>query len=232
MCGRFTLTANAESIQRAFGLHDASLWQQPRYNIAPSQMAPVITNRNRKELSLLKWGLVPIWAKNPAIGNRLINARAETIAEKPSFRAAFKKRRCLILADGYYEWTKRDKQKIPMYIKRVDREIFALAGIWEKWQQPDGTWLDTCAILTTEANDFMRPIHHRMAVMVEPEDYKTWLSEAPLRPEQWLPLLAGCASEQLLAYEVSRQVNRPINDNPTVILPVDKADTFNQQVLL
>lgn len=223
------MTADAESIQLAFNLDDVSVWEQPRYNIAPSQMVPVITNRKRKALTLLKWGLVPSWAKDPAIGNRMINARSETAAEKPSFRTAFKRKRCLIPSDGYFEWTKRAGKKVPMYIKRRDREIFAFAGLWEHWKKPDGNWLGTCAILTMEANDFIRPIHHRMTVMIEPEDYDTWLSEEELTPDQWLSLMTGSDSEQLTAFEVSTQVNRPINDNPTVISPVDSA---NQQQLL
>lgn len=229
MCGRYTLTADAESIQLAFNLDDVSAWEQPRYNIAPSQMVAVITNRHRKELTLLKWGLAPSWAKDPAIGSRMINARSETAAEKPSFRTAFKRRRCLIPADGYYEWTKRNGKKAPMYIKRRDREVFAFAGLWENWKKPDGTWLGTCAILTTDANDFIRPIHHRMTVMIEPEDYDTWLSVEELTSNQWMPLMRGCDSEKLTAFEVSTQVNRPVNDNPTVIFPVDGG---NQQKLL
>lgn len=229
MCARYTLTADAEFIQLAFDLDDVSVWERPRYNIAPSQMVPVITNRKRKELTLLKWGLVPTWARDPAIGSRMINARSETAAEKPSFRTAFKRRRCLIPSDGYFEWTKRAGKKAPMYIKRRDREIFAFAGLWENWKKPDGSWLGAFAILTTEANDFIRPIHHRMTVMIEPEDYDTWLSEDELTPEQWLPLMAGCESERLTAFEVSTQVNRPINDNPTVISPVH---TGNQRKLL
>ena len=229
MCGRYTLTADAESIQLAFNLDDVSAWEQPRYNVAPSQMVPVITNQNRKVLTPLKWGLVPSWAKDPAIGNRMINARSETVAEKPSFRTAFKRRRCLIPADGYFEWTKRNGKKVPMYIKRCDREIFAFAGLWENWKMPDGRWLGTCAILTTEANEFVRPIHHRMTVMIEPEDHETWLSETELTPDQWLPLMSGCDSHKLTAFEVSTQVNRPINDNPTVIIPVE---TGNQYKLL
>ncbi len=221
MCGRFTLTADAEAIQLAFGLSDVSVWEGSRYNIAPSQMAPVITNHNPRALTLLKWGLVPYWAKDPAIGNRMINARSETVAEKTSFRTAFKKRRCLIPADGFFEWAKRNGKKAPMYIKRRDRAIFALAGLWENWQQPDGPWLGSCSILTTEANDFLRPIHHRMPVMIEPEDYDTWLSDEVLSPQQWLPLMTGCASEQMTAFEVSTLVNRAINNNPAVIAPVD-----------
>ena len=229
MCGRYTLTADAESIQLAFDLDDVSGWTHPRYNITPSQMVPVITNRDPKALTFVKWGLVPSWAKDPAIGNRMINARSETAAEKPSFRTAFKRRRCLIPADGYYEWTKRDGKKVPMYIKRTDREVFAFAGLWENWKQPDGSWLSTCAILTTEANEAIRPIHHRMTVMVEPEDYEIWLSQEELMPDVWLPMFAGCDPKHVSMYEVSTQVNKPANDNPTVISPVESP---NQQHLL
>ena len=224
MCGRYTLTADAESIQLAFNLDDVSGWTQPRYNIAPSQLVPVITNRDSTVLSLLKWGLVPSWAKDPKIGNRMINARSETVAEKPSFRSAFKRRRCLIPADGYYEWAKRERKKVPTYIKRTDREIFAFAGLWENWKQPDGSWLSSCTILTTEANEAIRPIHHRMTVMIEPEDYETWLSDRELMPDEYLPLLAGCSPDKLHTYEVSTQVNSPANDNPTVIFPVESPD--------
>ncbi len=224
MCGRYTLTADAASIQLAFNLDDVSGWERPRYNIAPSQMVPAITNRAPQELTFLKWGLVPSWAKDPAIGNRMINARSETAAEKPSFRNAFKRRRCLIPADGYYEWTKHDGKKVPMYIKRKDRDVFAFAGLWESWKQPDGYWLGTCAILTTDANSFIRPIHHRMTVIVEPEDFDIWLSDGELKKEEWLPLMVGCSPETLTAYEVSTLVNKPANDNPTVILPVESPD--------
>lgn len=224
MCGRYTLTADAESIQLAFDLDDVSGWEQPRYNIAPSQMVPVITNRNPKALTFVKWGLVPSWAKDPAIGNRMINARSETVAEKPSFRTAFKRRRCLIPADGYFEWAKRDGKKVPMYIKRADREVFAFAGLWENWKKPDGSWLSACAILTTEANDAISPIHHRMTVMIEPEDYSLWLSPEELRPEVWKPMAAGCDSDKLRYFEVSTQINKPVNDNPTVIFPVASPD--------
>ena len=229
MCGRYTLAADAESIQLAFNLEDVSVWEQPRYNIAPSQLVPVITNRDPNELQLLKWGLVPSWAKDPAIGNRMINARSETAAEKPSFRTAFKRRRCLIPADGYYEWSKRDGKKVPMYIRRTDRELFAFAGLYENWKRPDGSWLSTCAILTTDANDAIRPIHHRMTVIVEPEDYGIWLSADELTPDQWLSIRAGCSPDRFRAYEVSTQVNRPINDNPTLIEPVLSP---NQQSLM
>ncbi len=224
MCGRYTLTADAESIQLAFNLESVDGWSMPRFNIAPSQAVAVISSREPKQLSLMKWGLVPSWAKDPKIGNRMINARSETAAEKPSFRTAFKRRRCLIPADGYYEWTKRGAKKAPMYIQHAERDIFAFAGLWESWKQPDGGWLNTCAILTTEANEKIKPLHHRMTVIVEPEDYETWLAPRELTPDEWLPIMAGPRSEQLKFYEVSTQVNKPANDNPTVILPVESAE--------
>lgn len=223
MCGRYTLAADAESIQLAFNLDKASGWREPRYNIAPTQQVAVISNRDPRALSFMKWGLAPSWAKDPKIGNRMINARSETAAEKPSFRTAFKRRRCLIPADGYYEWARRGKKKTPMYITHTQRDIFAFAGLWESWKQPDGEWLNTCTILTTEANERIRPIHHRMTVILEPEDYALWLSPGPLERDEWLPLMAGPRPDQLDYYEVSTQVNRPINDNPTLIMPLDAA---------
>ena len=219
MCGRYTLTADAQAIQLAFQLNDVSAWAQPRFNIAPSQQVAVITDRDPKVLQFFKWGLIPFWAKDPAIGQRMINARSETATEKPSFRTAFKRRRCLIPADGYFEWQKRGSRKVPVYIQRNDREIFAMAGLWESWKQHDGGTLHSCAILTTEANDTICPIHHRMVVMIEPEDHKLWLAPRELKQQEWLLLMAGCPSDKLRFYEVSTEVNRPINDNPFVIVP-------------
>ncbi len=215
------MTADAESIQLAFKLDSVDGWLEPRYNIAPSQQVPVISNRDPKSLSFMKWGLVPSWAKDPKIGNRMINARSETAAEKPSFRTAFKQRRCLIPADGYYEWAKQGKKKTPMYIQHAKREVFAFAGLWESWRQPDGNWLNTCAILTTVANEKIRPIHHRMTVIVEPADYALWLEPRELTADEWLPLVAGPKPEALDFYEISTQVNSPANDNPMLIMPAD-----------
>ena len=221
MCGRYTLTADAESIQLAFALENVDGWDVSRFNIAPTQRVAVITDRDPKMLSFMKWGLVPSWAKDPKIGSRMINARSETAAEKPSFRAAFKRRRCLIPADGYYEWSKRGKKKIPMYIQHAERELFAFAGLWESWKQADGDWLQTCAILTTEANETIRPIHHRMTVIIEPEDFDTWLAPRQLTPPEWQPLMTRPRPEQLKFHEVSTAVNRPVNDNPTLVLPLE-----------
>ena len=223
MCGRYTLTADAESIQLAFSLDSVEGWEQPRYNIAPTQQVAVISNRDPHALSLMKWGLVPSWAKDPKIGNRMINARSETAFEKPSFRTAFKRKRCLIPADGYYEWARRGKKKTPNYIRHAQRELFAFAGLWESWKQPDGQWLNTCTILTTEANERIRDIHHRMTVILEPQDYALWLLPRPLERDEWLPLMAGPTPDQLDYYEVSTEVNRPINDNPRLIMPLGSA---------
>lgn len=229
MCGRYTLTADAESIQQAFNLDTVDGWREPRFNIAPSQQAPVISNRDPGQLSAMKWGLAPPWVKDPKIGYRMINARAETVGEKPAFRAAFKRRRCLIPADGYFEWAKRGKQKTPMYISHAERDLFAFAGLWESWKQPDESWLNTYTILTTRANEKIDPIHHRMAVIVAPEDYELWLAPRELTPAEWLPMMAGPSPDQLQFHEVSTRVNKPANDNPTVILPLDSSQ---QQYLL
>ena len=219
MCGRYTLTADAESIQLAFGLDGVSDWPRPRYNIAPSQSAPVITNRDPGRLSFLKWGLVPSWAKDPAIGHRMINARSETAAEKPSFRAAFKRRRCLVPADGFYEWTRQGHQKIPMYIHLENRALFAFAGLWERRENPDGSLLETCAILTTEANSLIRPLHHRMAVILAPEHYEMWLSSEAIETAALMSLMSPHPADSMRVYEVSSEVNHPANDHAGLIEP-------------
>ena len=224
MCGRFTLTANSESIQLAFALESADSWSSPRYNIAPTQQVAVITDRQPRSLSMFKWGLVPSWAKDPKIGSRMINARAETAHEKPSFRSAFRRRRCLIPADGYYEWLRQGKRKTPMYIQHAQRNIFAFAGLWESWKDPQGDWLNTCTILTAEANARIQPIHHRMAVIVEPADYNLWLAPRELEPGEWQPLLAGPRPEQLTYHPVSTQVNYVRNDHPGLISPATESN--------
>ena len=221
MCGRYTLTADAESIQQAFQLEDAAIWAGPRYNIAPTQQVAVITDREPKLLSLMKWGLVPSWAKDPKIGSRMINARSETAAQKPSFRTAFKRRRCLIPANGYYEWKREGKQKTPIYIQHAERDIFAFAGLWENWKTPDGDWLQTCTILTTEANQRIREVHHRMTVIIEPDDYELWLAPRELHPGEWQPLMLGPRDEQLRYHAVSREVNYVRNDHPALIEPAE-----------
>lgn len=219
MCGRYTLTADSESIQQAFALDSAENWEGPRYNIAPTQQVAVITDREPKSLSMFKWGLAPSWAKDPKIGSCMINARAETAHQKPSFRSAFKRRRCLIPADGYYEWMRQGKRKTPVYIQHAQRELFAFAGLWESWKDPQGAWLHTCTILTAEANARIEPIHQRMAVIIEPADYALWLAQRELAPGEWQPLLAGPRPEQLTYHAVSTQVNAVRNDHAALISP-------------
>ena len=224
MCGRYTLTADAASIQLAFNLDSIPAWQ-PRYNIAPSQLVPAITSKNARQLSFLKWGLVPSWAKDAAVGSKMINARAETAAEKPSFRAAFKHRRCLIPADGFFEW--QGSRKTPMYIYLENRTLFAFAGLWESRANPDGSRLETCTILTTEANELIRPLHHRMAVILAPENYDIWLSPGKVETAALMSLLSAYPAENMRVYEVSRQVNHPANDCPAVIEPFESPQQQN-----
>lgn len=221
MCGRFTLTASTDAIQLAFNLDAIGGDLQARYNITPSQAIPMITDQNPKELSYAKWGLIPSWAKDPAIGNKMFNARSETASEKPSFRSAFKRRRCLIPADGFFEWSKQGSKKVPMYIHLEHRELFAFAGLWETWQGSDGSEIQSCTILTTEPNDLIRPLHHRMAVILEKQDYETWLTPDDVPADVLMPLLKAYPQDKMRVYEVSTLVNSPANDNPSIIEPFE-----------
>ncbi len=220
MCGRYVLTADGQVIQTAFDLTSAPGEVIPRFNIAPSQPIAVITNENPQELTYHRWGLIPSWAKDISIGNKLINARSETIDEKPSFRSAFKRRRCLIPADGFFEWQKRDKQKVPMFIHMKDESVFAFAGLWEVWYSPDGDEIRTATILTTEPNDLMAEIHNRMPVILPPDAYETWLAEGEQPAEKLKALLKPFDPDPMMAYAVSTFVNRPTNDTPETIDPV------------
>jgi putative SOS response-associated peptidase YedK len=226
MCGRFVLTANPQVVQQEFNLSMAPAEMQPRYNIAPTQPVMVITNENPKEVTYHKWGLIPSWAKDMSMASKMINARSESAAEKPAFRAAFRRRRCLVPTDGFYEWQEHGTDKTPMFVHRPNRELYAMAGLWEIWHDPDGGELRTCTILTTEANAFMQQYHHRMPVIIHPQDYALWLSPN----EEPLPVLQGLMKAYdengLEAYPVSKAVNRVSNDTPSLIEP------FNQQYLL
>ncbi len=177
MCGRFTLTINPDELQQQFGLSEAPPTQlAPRYNIAPTQAVAVIANNSDRKLELFQWGLIPSWAKDPKIGSKMINARAETLAEKPSFRTALKRRRCLVVADGFYEWKKTGSGKTPMYIQLKDGQPFGFAGLWEAWQSPDDGLIKTCTIITTTPNALLAEIHYRMPVILPREAYDTWLA--------------------------------------------------------
>ena len=220
MCGRFTTTIDLEEIARHFNIDVVEGDYQPLYNAAPSMQVPVVVGNQSRKLSFFRWGLVPSWANDTTIGNKLINARAETLADKPSFRRAYQQRRCLIPADGFFEWKKEKKSKIPYRIIMRNNAPFGLAGLWEVWSPPGGTPLYSCTIITTEANALLRPIHDRMPVIIKPQEYRFWLDTAIQEPFILNRLLQPYPPEEMDIYEVSPLVNSPLNNLPEVIKPV------------
>lgn len=223
MCGRYTLkTTPAVVIADQFHFEELSDIK-PRYNIAPSQAVVSVrmnSGSTTREGVMLKWGLIPSWAKDPAIGMKLINARAETVADKPSFRKAFRQRRCLVLADGFYEWQKEGHTKQPFYIRMKDDHPFAFAGLWEQWMDADGKPLETCALLTTEPNELMGPIHHRMPVILKTDAYDPWLDPTLHDVSKLTPLLQSYPAEEMIADPVGRLVNNARFDDPRCIEPL------------
>ncbi len=221
MCGRFTLTElEPDMLVEIFNLSGDVPPLAPRYNIAPTQpVATVIRDSGANRLAIMRWGLIPSWAKDPAIGSRMINARGETVHEKPSFRAAFKRRRCLVLADGFYEWQKQDSgPKQPVFITLNDRQPFGFAGLWEQWTDgATGDEVVTCTIITTTPNDLLRPIHNRMPVILPRAHYAPWLATDERDAEALLPLLRPYPAEEMTAWPVSTRVNSPANDDPSLI---------------
>jgi putative SOS response-associated peptidase YedK len=221
MCGRFTLTITPEQLQEAIPGLITPTGMAPRYNIAPSQPVAVVPNDGQNRLDFYVWGLIPSWAKDPSIGSRMINARGETLVEKPSFRSAFRRRRCLIPADGFYEWKQNPggKGKTPMYIKLKSGEPFAFAGLWENWNSPDGSNILSCTIITTSPNPLMEQIHNRMPVILPREAYERWLEPGEVNPAQLQELIRPYPAEAMTAYAVSTLVNRPENDLAACIQP-------------
>lgn len=220
MCGRFTLTVDPAELQALFGLSEPPPSELgPRYNIAPTQAVAVVANEAPRKLALMQWGLIPSWAKDPKIGNSLINARGETVAEKPAFRAALKKRRCLILADGFYEWRQGEaKAKQPYFIQLKDGRPFAFAGLWEAWKPAgEAAWRRTCTIITTSPNALMAPLHNRMPVILPPEAYAAWLTPGELPTVEALALLQPYPAEAMAARPVSARVNNPRHDAPDLM---------------
>lgn len=205
---------------------------EPRYNICPTQPVTCVrqSDTGENEAVNLRWGLVPFWSKDLKIGARMINARSETAATKPSFRAAFKSRRCLILTDGFYEWKKIGKQKQPYYISRRDDQPFCFAGLWESWRdksakaEPASEPVETCTILTTEANATLQPLHDRMPVILAQDQFDFWLDKEFSNVERLEELLVPLATDDLQTYPVSTMVNRPINDSPQCIEPLSDSD--------
>jgi putative SOS response-associated peptidase YedK len=220
MCGRFTLTANIQTIAQAFhATVPASLQTVPRYNVAPTQDVVAVINNGSRHLEMLRWGLIPTWAKDESVGSRMINARAETLAEKSSFKRLLHNRRCLIVADGFYEWAKEPgtKSKTPMYITLKEREPFAFAGLWDSWRTASGEQLRTCTIITTEPNALMASIHNRMPALLLPDALTTWLDPGVQNEQVLRDLLNPYPTEFMVARPVSRLVNDPRHDSAELI---------------
>lgn len=219
MCGRYAFYSPAEAVRRTFAL-DELPGLTPRYNIAPTQSVPVVrvVEGGRRALAMLHWGLVPKWAKERAIGNRMINARAETIAEKPAYREAFRKRRCLVAADGWYEWQPAPGGKKPWFIRLREERPFAFAGLWERWKDPaDGTLLESCTIVTTEASSSIRKIHDRMPVVLPDGEWERWMDPAYSDAAMLAADLGPYDPKALVFWPVSRLVNAPKNEGARLI---------------
>lgn len=230
MCGRYNLRTPTSVLARQFSLLEPPALP-PRYNIAPTQQAPIIRQMgDERRLALVRWGLVPPWADDLAIGNRLINARSETAASKPAFRKAFRRRRCLLPADGFYEWMKLGRTKVPYHITLAGGEPFAMAGLWERWDGPDGP-IDSCTILTCAANELIEPLHDRMPVILPPEAHSVWLDEGVGEPERLEPLLVPLPSSEMTMHPIGERINSPANDDASLLEPVDDRAGPQQRTL-
>jgi putative SOS response-associated peptidase YedK len=223
MCGRYTLRSPARLILDTLRLEAELATLPARYNIAPSQQVLAVRLQDTKRVgSFLRWGLIPPWATYPAIGNKMINARAESVASKPSYRSAFNRRRCLIVADGFYEWKKIEKAKQPYFIRLKDERPFAFAGLAEHWHRGEQT-IDSCTIITTEPNELMVDFHDRMSVILSPDDYDLWLDSEFEGKEKLLSQLRPYPAELMMAYQVSTLVNSPRNESAECVEPVSLA---------
>jgi len=216
MCGRFQISVKGKHISERFNVEVFDEFYKPNYNCAPSQKLPVITNSEPAKLNYYKWGLIPSWAKDPKIGFKLINTRSETILQKPSFKTAFKRRRCLVPANGFYEWTK-DKNKIPFRIFLKGEELFSMAGIWETWKDAENRPVHSFSIITTSSNTLMKQIHNRMPVILAPDSENDWLMEE--NEIKLLKLLVPFDARKMDAYPISKMVNLPANNSSEIILP-------------
>lgn len=231
MCGRYTLKTERESLLRALGLTPGSAPSAlpPRYNIAPTQLVPILLDDGGVRMALHHWGLVPEWAPDPSIGNRLINARGESLAEKRAFRDAFRQRRCLVIADGFYEWheVEKGKPKVPYYIRMRNEEPFTFAGLWSRWKRRSGGELLTCTIVTQDSNELIGRIHPRMPAIIPPEKRAEWMDPGNRDVEALLGLLAPYDAERMEMYEVTRYVNSPQHEGELCIRPAEKWDLFS-----
>ena len=223
MCGRFVRKCSIDEIKDEFDIGEVAWASEPSYNVAPMQdIAGIINKEGTNRLVKFRWGLVPFWAKDPSIGNRMINARSETLVTKPSFSKIFKNQRCLIVADGFYEWKIENDKKIPLYIHLRSDKPFGLAGLYSTWKDKEGGVLATCTIITTLPNELLMPIHNRMPVIIDPLSRKTWLDNEISEPDQLMPLLKPYNASEMEAYTVSRQMNKPDYNSPDCIKRVEK----------
>lgn len=223
MCGRYTLSTPSDLLADLMEVQETPELSQ-RFNIAPTQEAPILRLADEasfhREIELLKWGLVPFWAKDPTIGNRMINARAETVAEKPSFRNSFKKRRCIVLADGFYEWQKTAGSKQPYFFRLQSQQPFGMAGLWDSWEKGDGEPLETFTILTTQPNELVATAHHRMPVILSRRDIQLWLDPAADSGSAFGTFWDPYPAAEMEGFPVSTYVNSPANDTPRCIEPL------------
>ena len=222
MCGRFELHTAIDIIAKLFGSVEWDIDYNPSYNIAPSHDIIIAIDKGKRQLIKSRWGFLPSWAKNISDGNKMINARAETIAEKPSFKEAFQKQRCLVLADGFFEWKKEGKIRKPYIIRLKSEQPFAIAGLYNKWISPDGKEVCTNTIITTEANDLVRPIHDRMPVILHDDKYADWLSNDIVDTSMLLKMLKPYPSDELEMYEVTSKVNSPVVNTPENIQRIEQ----------
>ncbi len=219
MCGRFSLTKQEEAINQRFETNGSHAPYIPRFNGAPSQPMAVISNNDPQYISHFKWGLVPFWAKDPKIGYKLINAKAETLGEKPSFKSSFKQRRCLVLSDGFFEWRK-DQDKTPYYISLKEHQLFAMAGLWDTWKDAEGKELNSFTIITTEPNEMMKVIHNRMPAILEPHHEKEWLENN--NAEDLKKMLGPYPAEIMQNWKVSKLVNSPRNETAEILKQLEE----------
>jgi len=232
MCGRYRLSRRKQLVEEYFDCGSDEPDWSPRYNIAPTQPVPVIRENPKepaRELSLMRWGLIPSWAQDSSVAAQMINARSETAATKPAFRGALKFRRCLILADGFYEWLRTGKSKQPNCFEVNDGQLFAFAGLWDRWKDPSGNWMKTCSILTTTPNAVTAPIHDRMPVILDPDAYDLWLDPRMQNVVEVSELLKPCDARLMRCYPVSTRINHVANDDEEFSAPVQLAQIQNRQ---
>lgn len=228
MCGRFTQHHNLDEVKERFDIQETLFDIKPRFNIAPSQQIAAISQGEKKILTSYKWGLVPSWSKDTQIASKLINARAETLAEKPSFKKSLFSRRCLIPADGFFEWKQEGKNKTPVYIQMKNKSLFAFAGLWDEWLSENNEILRTCTIITVEPNSLIKPLHHRMAAILKREDENIWLDPKIKDLGKLLSLLQPYSSEEMEFFSVGKEVGNTSYDFADCIKPLSKKEPIQE----